>query len=254
MVELYVVRLLAWIATTTGCGFRADVKWDTKQIDAAMWFKGHVALFEISAGMMTDSAAHSGDQAKLHKGLFQTLVRSNIDGKEKNEAVGQVARDVKALIAGELKQHIPVETVTRVYPVVVAIDRRVRVPGLRFWFDQIFVDEIADMLDRSRVGAIAVLDLEDLETAEQLIREDHPALRGTPRGLVRLLRRWDLTRNRLPQSGDRASAWYQFVREIGEPSVNERLKAESDRWWGEIKEIFKDKSDTPSQEKLETSF
>jgi hypothetical protein len=48
LAELYVVRLLDWIAANTGCGFKADIKWDAGQIDAAMWFKGHVALFACS--------------------------------------------------------------------------------------------------------------------------------------------------------------------------------------------------------------
>jgi hypothetical protein len=59
---------------------------------------------------------------------------------------------------------------------------------------------------------------------------------------VRLLRTWELTRDKLPKTGVRASAWYQFSREIGEPAVNERLKAESDRWWAEVKDIFKGES------------
>ena len=40
LVELYVVGVLQQIAEATGCGFRADLNWDGKQIDAAMWFKG----------------------------------------------------------------------------------------------------------------------------------------------------------------------------------------------------------------------
>jgi hypothetical protein len=227
------------MAIASGCGFRADIKWDTKQIDAAMWFKGHVALFEISAGMVPDAAAHTGDPKKLRDALFRTLVRSESGGKPKDEAIGQVARDVKALLVGELKDHIPVQPVTRVYPVVVAIDARVRVPGLRFWFDKMFLDQMADAPESSRVAALAVLSLEDLETVEQLIREHHPSLRGTPRGLIRLLRDWELVRGKLPKSGVRASSWYQFVREIAEAGVNDRLKAEADRWWAEMKQIFK---------------
>lgn len=68
LVELYVVKLLAEIAKSTGCEFATDVRWDGKQIDAAMWSKGHVALFEISAGMMSDAAAHTGDPARLREG------------------------------------------------------------------------------------------------------------------------------------------------------------------------------------------
>ena len=245
LVELYVVKLLAEIAKFTGCEFKADVRWDDKQIDAAMWLKGHVALFEISAGMMTDAAAHSGDPAKLREGLYQTLVRSKSGGKDKNEAVGQMGRDVRALLAGELKEHIPVENVTAVYPVVIAIDRRVRVPGLRFWFDKVFADELVGVA-HLRVGPLAVLELEDLETVEQFIRADPRVLRGTPRGFIRLLRLWALTRDNLP-SGIKASAWFQFMREFGDVGVNERLKAESDRWWDEVKAIFKRDEATPTE-------
>ena len=238
LVELYVVKRLEEIAKSTGCEFQADVRWGDKQIDAAMWFKGHVALFEISAGMMTDAAAHSGDPAKLRDGLYQTLVRSKSGDKEKNEAVGQLGRDVKALLAGELKESIPIDNVTAVYPVVIAIDRRVRVPGLRFWFDKVFAEQVAGV-DDSRIGPVAVLELEDLETVEQLLRTDPPTLRGTPRGLIRLLRQWGLTRDRLP-SGIRAAAWFQFMRGFGDPGVNERLKKEADLWWSEVKAIFKE--------------
>ena len=114
-------------------------------------------------------------------------------GKSKDEAVAQIARDAKALLSGELKEHIPIENLTAVYPVVIAIDRRVRVPGLRFWFDSVFSNELAELVDRTRIGALAVLDLEDLETVEQFIRQYPTALRGTPRGLIRLLRMWGLT-------------------------------------------------------------
>jgi len=248
LVELYVVGVLEQIAHETGCGFKADLRWDTKQIDAAMWMKGHVALFEISAGMMTDAAAHSGDALALTDGLYRTLVRSKSGAKEKNEAVAQVARDAKAVLAGELKGEIPVETITRVYPVVIAIDRRVRVPGLRFWFDKVFADEMKDAsaTDRARTAALAVLDMEDLETAEQLIRQKHDGLNGTPRGLIRLLRMWEMTREKLPKTGVRAGAWFQMVREFGEVGVNERLKAESDKWWAEVTPLFKSERTTGS--------
>ena len=54
-----------------------------------MWLKGHVALFEISAGMMIDAAAHGGDPARLREGLYHTLLSSKTGGKEKKEVVGQ---------------------------------------------------------------------------------------------------------------------------------------------------------------------
>jgi hypothetical protein len=249
LVELYVVQLLGEIAKSTGCEFMADVRWDGKQIDAAMWLKGHVALFEISAGMMTDAAAHSGDPARLREGIYQTLVRSKSGGKDKDEAVGQMGRDVRALLAGDLKEAIKVANVTAVYPVVIAIDRRVRVPGLRFWFDKVFADELLGVTD-ARVGPLAVLELEDLETAEPFIRTDPPVLRGTPRGLIRLLRLWGLTRDKL-RSGIRASTWFQFMREFGDVGVNERLKAESDRWWDEVRTVFRRDQATPTDTKGE---
>lgn len=245
LVELYVVRLLNWIATQSGCGFKADIKWGAGQLDAAMWFKGHVALFEISAGMMTDLAAHMGDPEALRDGLTRTLVRSKSDGKDKDEAVAQVARDIKALLAGELQDQIGISDITRVYPVVIAIDRRVRVPGLRFWFDKVFSDELTAMAgsDRARVGALAVLALEDLEVIEQLVRDNHQELKGTPRGLIKLLRLWEMRRDRLPKLGVRAAAWHQFMRDMGATEANDRLQAEADKWWAEVKNIFKEQAD-----------
>jgi len=239
LVELYVVRLLAWIAENTGCSFKADIKWKDGQVDAAMWFKGHVVLFEISAGMVTDAAAHSGDPEALRDGLYRTLVRSTRDGKDKDEALAQVSRDIKALLAGHLKEHLDVGEVIRVYPVVIAIDRRVRVPGLRFWFDKMFNTEVAGMLSRWRVGALAVLTLEALEEVEQMVRDQHPALKGDPPGLIRLVRQWDIVREDLPRQQIRAGAWQHFMWEFSPPKSNQRLQAEADKWWAEVKEIFK---------------
>jgi hypothetical protein len=245
LVELYVVRLLAWIAEKTGCGFKADIKWGGGQVDAAMWSKGHVVLFEISASMMKDAEAHSGDPEALQEGLYRTLVRSKSDSKDKIEAVAQVARDAKALLAGELKEQLEVGEVIRVYPVVIAIDRRVRVQTLRFWFDKMFNAEVAGMLSRWRVGPVAVLTLEDLETIEQMVREDHGALKGEPPGLIRLVRQWDMVRDDLPKQNIRATAWHQFIREFDPPGRNDRLQAEAAKWWAEVKEVFKG-HDAPS--------
>jgi hypothetical protein len=212
LVEAYAVQVLAWIAERTGCGFRADINWNNKQIDAAMWFKGHVALFEISAAMLTDAAAHGGHGDKLAAGLTQILVRSTaLTGTTKDEAVAQVARDSKAVLSGELGAQIPVENIQRVYPVVIAIDRRVRTPPLRFWFDAVFEGELAGFSDRSRVAALAVWGLEDLEIMEQLARDEAHCLKGTPRGPLRLLRDWELLRDKLPKTGRRAGAWRHFV-------------------------------------------
>ena len=241
LVEAYVVDVLAWIAQRTGCEFMADVRWDTKQIDAAMWFKGHVALFEISAAMLTDDAAHSGDAEHLADGLRKILVRSqNAAGKSKDEAIAQVARDARALLSGHLSDHLPVTSITRVYPVVIAIDRRVRTPPLRFWFDAAFESEMSGFSDRDRVAPLAVWGLEDLETIEQLARNLDQCLKGTPRGILRLLRDWELLRDRLPKTGKRAAAWKHFVgHQIPAPPINDRLKSEADRWWSEVKDIFK---------------
>jgi ABC-type transporter Mla MlaB component len=142
----------------------------------------------------------------------------------------------------DLKAHIPVPKVTRVYPAVVAIDRRVRVPGLRFWFDEVFAQELETQLaeiERTEVGALAVLALEDLEVVEQLVRNGHVDLKGTPRGLIRLLRLWELRREKLPKTGKRAAAWAHFIRDVGAPGRNDRLQAEADRWFGELQAIFK---------------
>ena len=241
LVEAYVVQVLAWIAAQTGCGFKADVRWDTKQIDAVMWFKGHVALFEISAAMLTDVAAHSGEHERLAAGLAQILVRSkNADGKVKDEAIAQVVRDAKALLSGELGEEVSVEPITRVYPVVIAIDRRVRTPPLRYWFDEAFESELGTYADRARIAPLAVWGLEDLEAIEQLVRNADPSLKGTPRGVLRLLRTWELVRNKLPKTGKRAAAWKHFIgHEVLAPAVNERLKAEADKWWAEVKQLFK---------------
>jgi hypothetical protein len=238
LVELYVVQVLAGMAVETGCGFAADIKWDDRQIDAAMWFKGHVALFEISASMMTDAEAYGGDPKKFGDGLLRTLVRRTDDRQQKDEALAQVARDAKALLTGELVQQIPVTQVTHVYPVVIAVDRRVRTPGLRFWFDKVFASEVADVRD-ARLAPLAVLGLEDVETIEQLVADKNQALSGTPRGLLRLLRMWQMQRDKLPKSATRAATWHHLIRDIGVPRVNARLKKAADAWWTDVRPMLK---------------
>jgi len=148
-------------------------------------------------------------------------------------------------LSGELTEQLPVEPTIRVYSVVIAIDRRVRTSGLRFWLDEVFASVMGDFDRRRQLGALAVWTLEDLETIEELVRRQDPALKGTPRGVLRLLRTWEMTRDKLPKTGKRAAGWRHFVgHQIPAPAVNQRLKDESDRWWDEVKEVF---TDAPGQ-------
>lgn len=155
--------------------------------------------------------------------------------------MAQVAKDVREFMAGTFALDIPVNKVVRVYPVVIAIDRRVRTPPLSFWFEQRFNSELGQSVDKSRLGAVAVWALEDLETIEQLVRNGSASLQGTPRGPLRLLSMWHQRRNRLTATRKRAAAWHHFIEsETDAPSENSRLRAESERWMSEIKGLFKD--------------
>ena len=103
--EAYAASVLERIAKSSRCNFLADVAegfdW---QVDGVMWERGRVAVIEISAGSLTDTAAYSGDSNKLQAGLQNTFVRSEREGKKpKHEAVLQLERDIRLLRDGVLQ-------------------------------------------------------------------------------------------------------------------------------------------------------
>jgi hypothetical protein len=232
--EAYCLVVLRRIAGATGCGFLAPVSWGGDlEMDAAMWFKGHVALFEITCSSLRDADAHSLDPDRLRSAVSRSFVEANSSGKTKLEAVGQLARDVTSATSGGMQQSNPVlpTKLQRVYPVMIAADRRTRTPGL--WHQ--LGSELSTRIGASGApcSALAVLGIEDLDHAEQLTADNLSVFRGTPPGLLRLLRRWDLER------GPVAPSWWQFVDVLGlRARPNQVLAAESRRWLEETRPRF----------------
>lgn len=242
LAEAYVLWLLEKIAASSHCEFRKNVKWDGGELDAAIWFKGHVALAEITSSPLSDDAAYSGDSEKFRAGLYQAFVQSTRPGKAPEaEAVLQLARDAKALMEGKLSKEIPVQNVQRVYPVMIALDRRLRTPGAWHYPNRELRNEIADLT--STASALVPLNLEDVEELEQLLHDRRSEFGGTPPGFLRILRRWDTDRGVGP-------SWWQFMEWLaGDVRPNRHLAEEIARWKDEIRSHFKTDSWAAEPEK-----
>lgn len=242
LAEAYVSWLLEQVAASSHCEFRKDVKWDDGQLDAAIWFKGHIALIEITSSSLTDDAAYSGDSDKFKAGLHQTFVQSTRPGKApKAEAVLQLARDVKALMEGKLSKEIPVRDVQRVYPVMIALDRRLRTPGAWHYPNHELRRALAD--HSPTASALVPLNLEDVEELEQLMHDRRSEFGGTPPGFLGILRRWDTDRGICP-------SWWQFMEWLaGDVRPNRHLTEEAARWNDEIRLHFKTDPRPPEPEK-----
>jgi hypothetical protein len=232
LAEAYALWLIEKIAASSHCEFRKNVKWDGGELDAAIWFKGHVALVEITSSSLSDLAAYSGDSEKFKTGLHQAFVQSTRPGKApKAEAVLQLARDAKALMEGELSEEIPVQKIQRVYPVMIALDRRLRTPGAWHYLNHELRNEIADLT--STASALVPLNLEDVEELEQLLHDRRSEFGGTPPGFMRILRRWDADRGVGP-------SWWQFLEWLaGDVRPNRLLAEESASWKDEIRSHFR---------------
>jgi hypothetical protein len=229
--EAYVLWLLEQLAIASNCEFRPNLKWNGGELDAAIWFKGHVALIEITTSTMSEVNAFSGDWQKFRSALHQTFVESTRPGKPPyKEAVLQLSRDVKMLVDGSLSEQIPIKSVQRAYPVLIALDRKLRVPGAWHYLNE---QLITDLGDAAKVScALAPLNLEDVEELEQLMHDRRKEFGGTPPGLLRILRRWDTDRGVAP-------SWWQFMNYLaGNTRVSRHLVAESAAWKEEIKKHF----------------
>ncbi|HAM45122.1 MAG TPA: hypothetical protein DCM67_08915 [Propionibacteriaceae bacterium] len=232
LAEGYVSWLLEQAAVASNCGFARNVKWGDEELDAAIWFKGHVALVEVSSSGLSDEAGNSGDWTKLKTGLQQTFVQSTRPGKPpKAEAIMQLARDVRALLDGTLAEHIPIrpDALTRVYPVLVATDRRLRVPGAWYYLNA----KLQEATGPTLASALVPLNVEDVEEVEQLLNYRGAEFRGTPPGILRVLRRWDVDRGSGP-------SWWQFMEWLAGPVLLSRhIKEEMGRWKDEVRSHFK---------------
>src|SRR5688572_31785968 len=96
-----------------------------------MWFKSHMALVEITTSRIGDVAAASGGADVLRTALKRAFVSRVKGGKNCPEGVLQLARDIEAVCsdrAGELTRQRTIPQ--RIYPILVATDKRVRTPGV----------------------------------------------------------------------------------------------------------------------------
>ena len=112
-----------------------------------------------------------------------------------------------------------------------ALDRKLRVPGAWHYLDDRLTEDLRDL--SARCSALAPLNIEDVEELEQLMQDRQRDFRGTPPGILRVLRRWDTDRGIGP-------SWWQFMEDLaGQTKVNRCLLEESARWKEEIKSHFK---------------
>ena len=246
LTEGYLLWILGRIAAEHGSGFKSRIQWEGGEVDAAMWFKGHVALFEITSSSLSEAAGNMGDWEVLRSGLHRAFVESRRPGKPPNrEAILQLAADIKALEGGHLRSDIPVDQVTRVYPVLLCVDRRARTPGVWPYLDSELRKAIPDV--KLPVAAVAPLGMEDLESLDELLRDRHGEFNKTPRGLLKVLRKWDVGRSV-------AGAWWQFEEvEFGNVPLNSYLVEAAAQWREEIPTHFKPWSNGESADPLGAS-
>jgi hypothetical protein len=235
--EAYLVGLLNRIASGSGSNLIPRLQLKSGEIDGVMWHKGHVALFEITSARIGESVANAGDPVRLRSALKTAFVSRFRPGQEPyREVVLQLVRDITAVLSGQVNQ-LPLspDRVQRIYPVVLAEDKRVKTPGVWPYLDA----ELRAALPpehASRVSALAVLSIDDLEEVDEAIRERPRAVRGTPPGLLKLLSRWDIGRGAAP-------SWWQFMQgHYPQYRRNRILDHEAKQLRLEIEDLFWDKS------------
>lgn len=221
--EAYVLRVLARASKAAGVEFLPRVKGADWEIDGILRCKGHIGLIEISASSLREAEATSGDPAKLGSALTRVLVEapSRRGDGIKNEAVGQLVRDVRLLLSGNIPQIGSIQP-TRIYPIVVAADRRISTPGVVRFLQHALVNRLTEV-ERLVVAPLAVWGLDDVEIIEGLVAGGFD-LHGTPRGPLKLLRKWDLAGGRFP-------SWWQFIEhQFGQVDRTDELVAAFGRW------------------------
>lgn len=245
LAEAYAIDILARIAAASGCGFEPRVDFGTGEIDAVMWNKGRIAVIEITTSRIQDEAANSGFPEPLRAGLIRAFVgRDDRRGREVKEVVRQLGRDIIALHAGQVQQvPIPVDQVQRIYPVAVCLDDRVRTPGVWRVLDAHLKDSIGAP-EAARTAALVAISFEDLEEIDEAVRSNIKAVRGTPRGFLKLLCKWDVER------GPVAPTWWQFMSLLYPQYMrNTILDAELKRQREVVKGRFKPENDSRTSPK-----
>jgi len=235
--EEYILRVLQRIATGSHASLFPRIQLRTGEIDAAVCFKRHLALVEITTSRIGDPAANSGDTNVLRQALKRTFVgRERLGQEPYREAVLQLARDIDSVLTDRVSQiPLPNTDIQRLYPIMIATDKRVRTPGV--W--QLLDAELREALKAehaTKVAALVVLSVEDLEEMDQAVRDRPLAMAGSPPGVFKLLRRWDFDRGVAP-------SWWQFIQPLY-PSYrrNSFLDDEAKGFGSEIEDKFWDKS------------
>jgi hypothetical protein len=235
--ESYATMVLERIAASTGCTFRGDIgepgRW---QLDGAMWSPDRrTAVFEVTAGGLTDAAAASADPEQLRQGLHRLCVDSGTRDKPRAEGVLQLARDVRLFVGGKLQEK-GLPNPTRVHPVLLTFDRRFQAPGSWLYLDDELTKALPDSVQWP-IAPLAVLTIEELEGVEALALAGR--LKGEPPGLLKMLRMWE-ARSR------KVEAWWAFLsRDWPTTPENERLEAAATRWLLSVRHVWTD-GDSPN--------
>lgn len=222
--ESYVLQVLNRVADAANCDFEGRIKIEGAEVDAAMWANRHVAVFEITTSSLRETEETSANWKTVRDGLLRAFVE-NPKGKKgpHPEAVTQLVRDVSLVLDGKLEMLGRPNKISRVYPVMIATDRRARTPGVVNFLQAEFQKMLPSAV-QSRCAALAVLGLEDVEDAEALTLARLGLRIGQVRGLLQMLRKWDVDRGPGP-------SWWQFTEAvIGHPPANPVIKSTFRRW------------------------
>lgn len=228
--EAYVLRVLARCAHLASCQFKPRLMTAAGEIDAVMWSKGQVAVFEITSSGPRAAEGTSVRWQDVRDGLRRAFVER--PGTGKKEAIFQLARDVRLVLNGGIQSGVSISNLQRIYPVMIGTDRSVRTVGVSPFLEEEFAAQLtAD--ERQHVAGLAIWGLEDLETLESLLHTRADLRKHTPHDLLKVLRRWDLERGQAP-------SWWQFVAAAyGAVAVNDELQEEFEAFRATLPTFFR---------------
>jgi hypothetical protein len=219
--EAYALKVLTRVASFGNCSVAPRANTPEGEVDAVIWVNGHVALVEVTSSSLREAETTSANWELLRDGLRRGFIE-NTGGKKGpyNEAVMQLVRDIRVLLQGNLPAIPLPRKVQRIYPVIIAADRRLRTPGVVNFLQLEFRQRLPDEY-RSRTADLAVLGLEDVEDIESVLDAKKSLQWGTVRGFLEILRLWDRERGPAP-------SWWQFVEVLW--GQRPRNRALQDAW------------------------
>ena len=114
---------------------------------------------------------------------------------------------------------------------MVTADRRTKTPGVLRFLQHEF-NSLLTGDEAKSVAGLAVLHLEDLELLDEMVRT-RKDLGGTPRGVLKVLRRWDMDRGEAP-------SWWQFVEvAYGDVPTHTEVEEAADSWRSSLPAVFR---------------